>query len=149
MGDLSKRVELRVRAGFTDPAGVAARHDLEMAGLTASDVKVHRIFFLQGTAAHPELFADRIREESKVDGAFQGEGVAVSVWKQPGVMDPAEASICRALRTLGHEPERAVTALTYWIQSDALPQVLADRLEDQDVGIDRHPQGQDEAGDAG
>ena len=114
------RIETRVRPAYTDPAGVAALADLRLAGLKARSVRVHQVFFVRG-ASRPdrlasELFIDPVLEEA-ASGA--GAGVAVSVCKRPGVMDPAEASILRAARALGDRPERAVIAKTYWIEADA------------------------------
>ena len=122
------RIEVRVRAERPDPAGVAAGHDLHLAGLEAASVRVHQVYFLQGlrdpARAARELFIDPVLEEGTFDLPFEGRGAAVSVWKQTGVMDPAEASILRALRALGEQPERAVTAQTYWISSDADPDAI-------------------------
>ena len=114
------RIETRVRPAYTDPAGVAALADLRLAGLEARSVRVHQVFHLRG-ATQPErlaqeLFIDPVLEEAATGG---GKGVAVSVCKRPGVMDPAEASILRAARALGDRPERAVIAKTYWIEADA------------------------------
>jgi phosphoribosylformylglycinamidine synthase len=121
-----ERIEVRVREGIADPAGVAALHDLRLAGLVAESVRVHQVFFVDGLRdpgrAATEVFIDPVMEER---GA-RGRGVAVSVSKRPGVMDPAEASILRALRALGERPSRAVTAKTYWIVADATPaEILA------------------------
>jgi len=114
------RIETRVRPAYTDPAGVAALADLRLAGLEARSVRVHQVFHLRG-ATKPErlaqdLFIDPVLEEA-ANG--DGAGVAVSVCKRPGVMDPAEASILRAARALGDRAERAVIAKTYWIEADA------------------------------
>ncbi len=119
------RIEVRVKSGFSDPTGVAALHDLHLAGLRAESVRVHQIYFVAGVRdparAARELFIDPVVEEQ---GAL-GRGVAVSVSKRPGVMDPAEASILRALRALGEKPTRVVTAKTYWIVADATPREIA------------------------
>ncbi|MHC4225318.1 MAG: hypothetical protein ACYSUN_15115, partial [Planctomycetota bacterium] len=119
------RIEVRVREGYADPAGVAALQDLKLAGLSASAVRVHKVFYVSGIA-RPEavaerLFIDPVLEEGSMEEPIEGQGTAVSVWKQVGVMDPVEASVLRALRTLGEEPGRAVTGTTYWIESDASP----------------------------
>ena len=117
------RIEVRVKPGQTDPAGVAAQHDLELAGLTARAVRVHQVYYLQGVAdavrAARELFVDPVLEEGSVSEPIEGAGVAVSVCKRPGVMDPAEASVLRALRALGEQPTRAVSGQTDWIASEA------------------------------
>jgi phosphoribosylformylglycinamidine synthase len=122
------RIEVRVRAERPDPAGVAAQHDLHLAGLEAASVRVHQVFYLQGlrdpARAAREVFVDPVLEEGSCDRPFEGRGAGISVWKQTGVMDPAEASILRALRALGEEPTRAVTAQTYWIESDADPDAI-------------------------
>jgi len=117
------RIEVRVRAEFTDPAGVEALAGLRLAGLEARAVRVHRVFYLEGAADGErlarELFIDPVLETGSTGAGLEGEGRPVSVWKRPGVMDPAEASILRAARTLGERPTRAVTARTYWIDTQA------------------------------
>jgi len=124
------RIEVRTRPGRTDPAGVDAKADLALAGLDAPAVRVHRVFFVEGLRdpgrAMGELLVDPVMEEGRLGEPIDGEGVAVSVWKRPGVMDPVEASLLRALRTLGESPSRAVTAATYWIESDAAPERILD-----------------------
>ncbi len=126
MGDWV-RVEVAVRPAEVDPAGVAARHDLELAGLSTRGVRVHQVYFLSGRVdadvAAARLLVDPVLEERR--GGGPGEGILVSVSKKPGVMDPAEASILRALRALGQAPERAATAKCYWIDSDATPEEVA------------------------
>ncbi|MHC4933523.1 MAG: AIR synthase related protein, partial [Planctomycetota bacterium] len=122
------RIEVRVREGYADPAGVAALQDLKLAGLEASAVRVHKVFYVSGIT-QPEmvahrLFIDPVLEEGSIGVPIEGKGTAVSVWKQVGVMDPVEASVLRALRTLGEEPVRAVTGKTYWIESDASPDAI-------------------------
>jgi len=119
------RIEVRVKSDFSDPAGVAALHDLRLAGLRADSVRVHQVYFVAGVLdaarAALEVFVDPVVEERGAGG----RGVAVSVSKRPGVMDPAEASILRALGALGEKPTRVVTARTYWIVADASPEEIA------------------------
>jgi len=124
------RIEVRVADEFPDAAGVAARHELELAGLKPARVRVHQVYFLEAIrdpeAAARGLFVDPVTEKGSVDAPLPGRGVAVSVWKRPGVMDPAEGSILRAMRTLGDPARRAVTGRTFWIECDAPPaQVVA------------------------
>src|SRR5512134_3773066 len=120
-----ERIEVRIREGFADPAGVAALHDLRLAGLVAKSVRVHQVYFVEGlrdaARAAREILIDPVLEEREAGG----EGTAVSVTKRPGVMDPAEASILRALRALGEKPTRVVTAKTYWIVAAATPEEIA------------------------
>jgi phosphoribosylformylglycinamidine synthase len=71
------------------------------------------------------VLVDPVVVEGGAGGALEGAGTAVSVGKRPGVMDPAEASILRALRALGERPRRAVTARTFWIVADAAPAEIA------------------------
>jgi phosphoribosylformylglycinamidine synthase len=123
------RIEVRVAGRFPDPAGVAARHELELAGLHPSAVRVHQVYHLKGIR-DPErakrlLFTDPVTEEGCLGTPFSGEGVAVSVWKRPGVMDPSEASILRALCALGDPAERAATGRTFWISAGAPPAEIA------------------------
>jgi len=123
------RIEVRVRPEHADPAGVAARADLALAGLAAGAVRVHRICHVEGLADPGrfarEVLVDPVLEEGVVDGVMPGTGVAVSVWKRPGVMDPVEASVLRAARALGETPTRAVTGHTYWIEADATADEIA------------------------
>ena len=97
------RLEVAVRREHADPAGTAALRELGLVGLETAGVRVHRVFFIEGLAdtagALGAIFADPVIETGRVGEPIEGRGVAVSVWKKPGVMDPAEASILRALRT--------------------------------------------------
>ncbi|MHC4578222.1 MAG: phosphoribosylformylglycinamidine synthase subunit PurL [Planctomycetota bacterium] len=117
------RIEVRVRPEYADPVGVAARADLRLAGLAATAVRVHTVYYLLDVAdparVARDLLVDPVLEEGAVGTPLAGRGTAVSVWKRPGVMDPAETSILRALRSLGEHPRRAVTAKTYWIEGEA------------------------------
>ena len=122
------RIEIRVNPERTDPAGVDAKADLALAGLQARDVRVHRVFAIEGLRdperAARELLVDPVLEEGSVGQPIPGNGTAVSVWKRPGVMDPVEASVLRALRALGESPTRAVSGATYWIDADAAPETV-------------------------
>jgi len=134
------RIEVRVRQDHVDPAGVAALHDLRLAGLEARSVRVHQVYWLRGlgdeaapggaSAARAAerlataLFVDPVLEEGALGEPLPGRGTAVSVCKRPGVMDPVEASVLRAARTLGCPARRAVTAQTYWIDADAPPEAV-------------------------
>ena len=71
------RIEVRVRPGQTDPAGVAAQHDLELAGLNARNVRVHQVYYLKGVAD-----AERVARELFVDPVLEGAGSATP-WKVP------------------------------------------------------------------
>ena len=130
-GDWS-RIEVRVSADYADPAGVEALLGLRSAGLDTSSVRVHQVCFLLGVRdperAARELFVDPVLEEGAVGVPLEGSGVAVSVCKRPGVMDPAEASILRALRALGESTTRAVTGQTYWIEADASPESILEAV---------------------
>jgi len=156
MGDPWTRIEVRVREDFIDPAGIAAQRDLKLAGLVATSVRVHRVFFVLGADTSAEaLFVDPVLEESSTQEPLTGLGTAVSVWKQPGVMDPSEASILRALRVLGHDPARAVTGQTYWIESGALPEVVLAAVKEslaneviEEIGPGAVPQPRDLPGDS-
>ncbi|MEE8104704.1 MAG: phosphoribosylformylglycinamidine synthase subunit PurL [Planctomycetota bacterium] len=125
------RIEVAVNPDHTDPAGRAALHELRAVGLKARDVRVHRVFFLQGTndpAPLLELLVDPVSETGRAGEPVPGTGRAVSVCKRPGVMDPSEASILRALRSRGVTAERAVTGRTYWIDADADDAALLDAV---------------------
>ncbi|MDH3590331.1 MAG: AIR synthase-related protein, partial [Planctomycetota bacterium] len=122
------RIAVNVRPQYDDPAGRAAAAELRLAGLVLSDVRVERVFWLAG-ARDPErlgreLFIDPVLEQA----TGRSGGVAVSVWKRPGVMDPSEASIRRAARALGETLDRAVTGTTYWIQTDAETDAVVDAV---------------------
>jgi len=122
------RIEIRVNPERTDPAGVEAKADLALAGLAASSVRVHRVFSIEGLTdperSARELLVDPVLEQGRVGDPIPGKGTAVSVWKRPGVMDPVEASVLRALRALGESPTRAVSGATYWIDADADPKTV-------------------------
>jgi len=122
------RIEVRVDPERTDPAGVDARAGLALAGLQARDVRVHRVFNIEGLRdperAAATLLVDPVLEEGRLGDPIPGRGTAVSVWKRPGVMDPVESSVLRALRTLGESPTRAVSGTTYWIESAETPEAI-------------------------
>ncbi|MGH7162698.1 MAG: hypothetical protein ACREID_04380, partial [Planctomycetota bacterium] len=117
------RIEVCVQECHTDAAGLAALRELDLAGLAPRAVRVHQVYYLEGVRDAGrialEVLVDPVCERGAVDAPIPGTGTAVSVWKRPGVMDPAEASILRALRAAGDPGSRATTGRTFWIEADA------------------------------
>ncbi|MGQ0613565.1 MAG: phosphoribosylformylglycinamidine synthase subunit PurL [Planctomycetaceae bacterium] len=117
------RIEVAVLPTLPDAAGEAALHALRLAGLQARRARVHQVTWIEAEGGAGEtarrLLVDPVTEEGSLGQPLPGQGTAVSVWKRPGVMDPAEASILRALATLRVAATRAVTGKTYWIEADA------------------------------
>jgi phosphoribosylformylglycinamidine synthase len=153
-------LEVAVRLEHADPAGEAALRELGLVGLETAGVRVHRVFFIEGladpTGALTAVFADPVIETGRIGEPIEGRGVAVSVWKKPGVMDPVEASILRALRTREQGVRRAVTGATYWIETEAEKSRLLDAVGGslaneviEEIGLGPVPPPRDLPGGAG
>ncbi|MFQ5845205.1 MAG: AIR synthase-related protein, partial [Planctomycetota bacterium] len=124
------RIEVRIRPGEADSAGVAARQDLELAGFRAASVRIHQVYWLLGVSGPDriarEVLVDPVTQEGRVGSPIEGGGTAVSVWLRPGVTDPVQEAVTRALRALGDPARRVVTGRTYWIEAPGAPEdVLA------------------------
>jgi phosphoribosylformylglycinamidine synthase len=127
-------VEVRVLAGHVDPraAGYRAQIAHVLGGAAAPEVVVSDLYFFAGDGATAEvvediarrLLADPVTQEFRVvspsvvspagRAAHPGaRGPAATVLARPGVMDPVEGSLLKALADLGLEGLRVRTGRRY------------------------------------
>jgi len=122
------RVEIREKSGFFDAAGAAVKKDIEALGFKGriKSVNTAQVYLIRGEITKSsikkiceELLIDPITQTYSCDGSFRDEpGVtAVEIAYNPGVMDPVEESLKKALGDLGIKDIEAVrTAKRYLIK---------------------------------
>ncbi len=124
------RVELALKADLLDPAGKEALGELHATGFTAAiDVRVVRVFFLEGALAKAdlvraarELLADPVMDRFEIDRgvlppAETAGWQAVTVTRKAGVTDAEAESARTTLKALGVRVSRVKTARTYWAKA--------------------------------
>jgi len=124
------RIEVREKKDFFDAAGAAVKKDMEALGFKGKvrDVKTSQIYLIRGDISSSsikkicdELLIDPITQEYSYNGSFQNnpEAVAVEIAYNPGVMDPVEESLKKAIEDLGISGIEAIrTAKHYLIKSN-------------------------------
>lgn len=126
-------IEIGLKPGYLDPAGVEARHDLMAAGLSdVREVRVLRTFFLEGKLgalqvrqAAEAVLADPVQDRYAIGEPlpFRGPGRAaprvVTVVRKAGVTNPEAESARLALLGLGLPVEQVQSARTYFIWTGA------------------------------
>jgi len=127
------RVEVSVKSALPDPRGEALKADIRDLGIaTVSRVRVSNIYMLEGGLSQEELnticrelLADPIVEEYSVGDAplfAVTSAHAVEVAYNPGVMDPVEESVKKAVRDLGiTKVESVKTAKRYYLSGKLSP----------------------------
>ncbi len=122
------RIEVREKRGFFDAAGAAVKKDIEALGFKGriKDVHTAQVYLIDGEIAGSaikkiceELLIDPITQVYSYDGSFRdAPGIkAVEIAYNPGVMDPVEESLKKALGDLGIKKIKAVrTAKRYLIK---------------------------------
>ena len=103
-------VQVTVRPGLRDPDAEKAQRALSES-LPVASVAFVQGYVLEGLAPHPDgqraadlVLGDPVTQVWSVDGVPGGvpaEATVVSVLRRPGVMDPVEASVKRALASAG------------------------------------------------
>ena len=127
------RVEVSVKASLPDPRGEALKADICDLGIaTVRGVRVSNIYILEGelrreelTTICRELLADPVVEDYLVGDApltATTDAYAVEVAYNPGVMDPVEESVKKAVRDLGIKTVESVkTAKRYYLSGKLSP----------------------------
>jgi len=127
------RVEVSVKSTLPDPRGEALKADIRDLGITTvSRVRVSNIYMLEGGLSREELnticrelLADPVVEEYSVGDApliAPSDAHAVEVAYNPGVMDPVEESVKKAVRDLGiTKVESVKTAKRYYLSGKLSP----------------------------
>jgi phosphoribosylformylglycinamidine synthase II len=132
------RIEVSVRADFPDPRGNSLEMDIRDIGIMAvTQARVSDVYFLEGDLNGGE--ARRIGQELLVDPLVEdfscGEGLLshsnvgdaynIEVTYNPGVTDPIEESVGKAIRDLGITKVTSVkTARKYSLWGDLSEEIL-------------------------
>jgi phosphoribosylformylglycinamidine (FGAM) synthase-like enzyme/phosphoribosylformylglycinamidine (FGAM) synthase PurS component len=126
------RIEVSVRAGFPDPRGNSLEMDIRDIGImTVIRVRVSDVYFLEGDLDEAEvrkigqeLLADPLVEdfswgEVPIPHIEGSDAHVVEVAYNPGVTDPVEESIGKAIRDLGITTVKSIkTARKYSLLGD-------------------------------
>jgi len=139
------RIEVSVKAGFPDPEGDRLEMDIRDIGITTvKQARVSDVYLLEGELDEAEvrkigqeLLADPVVEDfswgegplSRIEG---GDAHVIEVAYNPGVTDPVEESVDKAIRDLGIATVTSVkTAHKYSLRGDLSEEALqsiCDRL---------------------
>jgi len=108
------RIEVSIKAGFPDPEGDRLEKDIRDIGITSvKQARVSDVYLLEGDCDEvevgkigQELLADPVVEDfswgqgplSRIEG---GDAHVIVVAYNPGVTDPVEESVSKAIRDLG------------------------------------------------
>ncbi len=139
------RIEVTVKAGFPDPKGDKLVLDIRDIGImTVTQARVSDVYFLEGELDEEavrkigqELLADPLVEdffwsEDPLSPSNAGDAHNIEVAYNPGVADPVEESVSKAIRDLGITAVKSVkTARKYslWGElSEEILQSICDRL---------------------
>jgi len=127
------RVEVSVKSALPDPRGEALKADIRDLGITTvSEVRVSNIYLLEGglsreelNTIYRELLADPIVEDYSIGDTplfAIADTHPVEVAYNPGVMDPVEESVKKAVRDLGiTRVESVKTAQRYYLSGKLSP----------------------------
>jgi len=132
------RIEVSVKAGFPDPEGDRLEMDIRDIGITTvKQARVSDVYLLEGELDEvevrkigQELLADPVVEDfswgegplSRIEG---GDAHVIEVAYNPGVTDPVEESIGKAIRDLGIATVTSVkTARKYSLRGDLAEETL-------------------------
>ena len=132
------RIEVALKPGQMDPVGHEALAGMRAVGLPATDVRVVRTYFLEGSlsakdleTAAREVLADPVMDHAAVGGAATTgltRARAVTVTRKAGVTDPEAESAATTLRSLGLDVRRVKAARTYWVTGAPAPKGGSDSL---------------------
>jgi phosphoribosylformylglycinamidine synthase len=132
------RIEVSVKAGFPDPGGDRLEMDIRDIGITTvKRARVSDVYLLEGELDEAEvrkigqeLLADPVVEDfswgegplSRIDG---GDAHVIEVAYNPGVTDPVEESVGKAIRDLDIATVTSVkTARKYSLRGDLSEETL-------------------------
>ncbi len=132
--ELIWKIEVSVKTDKDDPAGRKTHRDLLAQGYSeVDDVKVTEVYLLDGDLSEEDvlsiakrLLADPVVHEFKLTSEEQESAPASSspgshvleVYGRPGVMDPFEMNIRRAVGEMGFEPRSIRTARQYTMRGE-------------------------------
>jgi len=132
------RIEVSVKASFPDPEGDRLEMDIRDIGITTvKQARVSDVYLLEGELDEAELqkigqelLADPVVEDfswsagplSSIEG---GDAQVIEVSYNPGVTDPVEESVDKAIRDLGIATVKSVkTARKYSLRGDLSEETL-------------------------
>lgn len=132
------RIEVSVKAGFPDPRGDRLEMDIRDIGITTvKQARVSDVYLLEGELDEAEvkrigqeLLADPLVEdfswdESPSSRSNVGDAHTIEVAYNPGVTDPVEESVGKAIRDLGITKVTSVkTARKYSLWGDLSQKIL-------------------------
>jgi len=132
------RIEVSVKAGFPDPKGDRLEMDIRDIGITTIEqARVSDVYLLGGELDEvevrkigQELLADPVVEdfswgEGPLSRAEDGDAHVIEVAYNPGVTDPVEESVGKAIRDLGITTVTSVkTARKYSLRGDLSEETL-------------------------
>lgn len=156
------RIEVFYRHNQTDPFGITVLKDIQDLGIKGVEaVRVEQVYYLKAPLTKKEI--EEITEKLFVDPAVcdyrislfgeeqqspSGSRIQIEVAYNPGVMDPWEESIIKAIRDLGYKDEvYAKTAKKYLIFGEISDEeieiikekLLINKVIQQEVKDDFHP----------
>jgi len=124
------RIEVFFKKDLPDPLGNTIRSEIEAFGFHGvSQVRVHQIYIIFGDLTKntlgsiaEKLLVDTITQQYQIsDSGFRTANFkhhTVEVSRKPGVMDPIEQSVTKALYDLGIRTEGVKTAQKYLIEGN-------------------------------
>jgi len=132
------RIEVSVKASFPDPKGERLKMDIRDIGIvTITRARVSEVYFLEGDLDEAEarkigqeLLADPLVEdfswdEGPLSRSNVGDAHIIDVTYNPGVTDPVEESVGKAIRDLGITTVTSVkTARRYSLWGDLSEEIL-------------------------
>jgi phosphoribosylformylglycinamidine synthase II len=132
------RIEVSVKAGFPDPKGDRLEMDIRDIGITTVEqARVSDVYLLEGELNEVEvekigqqLLADLVVEdlswgEGSLSRTEVGDAYVIEVAYNPGVTDPVEESVGKAIRDLGINTVTSVkTARKYSLRGDLSEKTL-------------------------
>ncbi|MCA8916342.1 MAG: phosphoribosylformylglycinamidine synthase subunit PurL [Planctomycetes bacterium] len=129
------KIRLIPTQGAKSPESLRVAKRLAAAGVQADGVVHHRLFLIEGLISEDEadrvansLLRDPVLERAEVfEGtAAEPEGERLyHIMRRTGVMDPVEASLTRALRDMGVEPDAVKSADQYVFKDNPSAQDLS------------------------
>lgn len=137
------QIRVEGKAGFENPAGMHAAHQLGIAG---DDVTVANVYYIEGVAsedvqAAAALLYDPVTQNVSTEPRSDWDNPrTLEVAPQPGVMDPNVDPITNILGVLGITPEAVQTATEYRFTEDVsvdTTQVAAAKLSNPTVEMIR------------
>lgn len=128
------RIEVFFKSEFPDPLGNTIRSEIETFGFPGvASVRVHQVYIIFGNVSKHDLgtiakklLADTVTQHYQYNGdTGTHRGVSdrspfhiIEISRKPGVMDPAELSILKALRDIGIHVDGIKTAQKYIINGN-------------------------------